>query len=109
MNVIKTSYDILEKVNADKIVLYNFKNHSPFYDFFIVASVNERSQQAAISYFNEALKGSIRHVEGKNQKSWTLIDMGDVVVHLFKDEDRSFYGFDQRFLEFKDNIDKYIK
>ncbi len=33
--------------------------------------------------------------EGQGQSDWVLIDAGDVVVHLFKDETRRFYDLER--------------
>ncbi len=33
--------------------------------------------------------------EGKGQSDWVLIDAGDVIVHLFKAEVRSFYDLEK--------------
>ena len=33
--------------------------------------------------------------EGRGQSDWVLIDAGDVIVHLFKDETRRFYDLEK--------------
>jgi ribosome-associated protein len=33
--------------------------------------------------------------EGSGQSDWVLIDAGDVIVHLFKDEVRRFYDLEK--------------
>ncbi|CDR31096.1 ribosome-associated protein [Acholeplasma oculi] len=101
MTTLEKAKAILEKINAKDIAVYEFKEKSPFYDYFIVGTVNERAGNAAISYFNSELQSEIKHVEGKKNTSWVLIDLGDVVVHLFSESDREFYGFDKRFMEIK--------
>ena len=35
-----------------------------------------------------------RHEEGRPEGGWLLIDLGDVVVHLFDEERRRFYDLD---------------
>jgi ribosome-associated protein len=92
---------ILEKVNAKDIAVFNFEDTNPFYDYFVVGTINDRQAGAAIGYFGEQLRHEIRHVEGKSGSGWVLIDLGDIVVHLFREEERKFYGFDKRFLEFR--------
>ncbi len=39
------------------------------------------------------LNGSI--AEGRGQSDWVLIDAGDVIVHLFRDETRRFYDLER--------------
>lgn len=101
MQLLEKSVEILEKVNAQDIAVFEFGEQSPFYDYFVVATVNERASAAAVGYFGKELRKELKHIEGKSNTGWTLIDLGDVVVHLFREEDRAFYGFDKRFMELK--------
>ena len=36
-----------------------------------------------------------RAVEGLDDSSWVLLDYGDLVVHVFLDETREFYGLER--------------
>jgi ribosome-associated protein len=36
-----------------------------------------------------------RGAEGRGQSDWVLIDAGDVIVHLFRDEARRFYDLER--------------
>jgi ribosome-associated protein len=92
--------DILEGLNVKELVVYDFEKSSPFYDYFIICTTNERQASAAINQLKKALEDDIRHVEGKDG-GWVLIDANDVIVHLFKPEERTYYGFDQRLLGIK--------
>jgi len=101
VDLLKGAMAVLEKVNAKEINVFDFKETSPFYDYFLVGTVNDRQGSAAVSYFGQTLKKHIKHIEGRDSSGWVLIDLGDVVVHLFKEAERTFYGFDQRFMEFR--------
>lgn len=96
----KPIIDILEKVNAKDIGVYDFEKTSPFYDYFIIATTNERQANAAISYFKKELGSSVKQVEGKGG-SWILIDCSDVIIHLFTEEARNYYQFETRLLNIK--------
>jgi ribosome-associated protein len=104
MDKIKLIIEQLDNVKATDISVFNFKGHSPFYDTFIVATTNDRQANAAINYIKKVLsKEDIKHVEGKGG-SWLLIDCYDIVIHLFKEEDRAFYNFDERLMEYKISV-----
>ena len=69
-------------------------------DVFVIASVsNERQASAVIDAVEEALRlgHSVKPTrrEGQGSTGWSLIDFGDVVVHVFTAEDRQFYALDR--------------
>ena len=91
----------LEDLKVKDLAVYDFEKSSPFYDYFVIATTNERQGNAAINYVKKALSDNeIKHVEGKGG-SWVLIDANDIIIHLFREEDRKFYGFDQRLIGVK--------
>ena len=104
---IKTIIDQLENVKAKDIKVFNLKSVSPYYDYFIVATANDRQSNAAINYIKKALGDKeIKHSEGKGG-SWLLMDCFDVIVHIFDEPSRQFYQFDQRLMEYTvDDISK---
>lgn len=60
------------------------------------------SSQRHIATMADHLLERLKHVglvglsaEGKGQSDWVLIDAGDVVVHLFKDDVRRFYDLEK--------------
>lgn len=92
--------EILEKVNAKDIDIYDFEKSSPFFDYFVVATTTERQANAAINYFKKELDVDAAKVEGKNS-GWTLLDLGSVIIHLFTKEEREYYQFENRLLGVK--------
>jgi ribosome-associated protein len=68
-------------------------------DHMVVASgTSQRHVAAMADHLLEKLKHQGHKslaVEGLAQADWVLIDIGDVIVHLFRPEVRSFYGLEK--------------
>ena len=93
---------ILSRLDDDKaqdVVFIDLKGKSPVADGLIVASGrSQRHVGAMADHLLRALKdaghGRCR-VEGMPNADWVLIDAGDVIVHLFRPEVRSFYNIEK--------------
>jgi len=93
---------ILGRLDDDKaqdVVFIDLKGKSPVADSLIVASGrSQRHVGAMADHLLRALKeagyGKCR-VEGLPSADWVLIDTGDVIVHLFRPEVRSFYNIEK--------------
>jgi len=93
---------ILARLDDDKaqdIVSIDLKGKSPVADTMIVASGRSHRHVGAIAdHLLRALKdagcGKAR-VEGLPNCDWVLIDAGDVIVHLFRPEVRTFYNIEK--------------
>jgi ribosome-associated protein len=89
----------LDDDKAQEIVLIDLKGKSPMADSMIVASGRSHRHVGALAdHVLRALKdngyGRAR-VEGLPHCDWVLIDAGDLVVHLFRPEVRSFYNIEK--------------
>ncbi len=91
----------MQEKKAKDIVLVDLREtDSAVADFFIICTGTSDTQVDAIAdsvekEVKDALKEYPLHVEGKTSKEWILIDYADVVVHIFKQEKREFYGLEQ--------------
>ena len=93
---------ILEQLDDDQaqeIVSIPLEGKSSIADHMIVASGRSTRQVAAMANkLAEKLKKSGEpspRIEGLPAADWVLIDAGDVVVHLFRPEVRSFYNLER--------------
>lgn len=91
---------ILEEIKAKDIKVYDFEKKSPFFDYVFVATTNGRQSNAVSGYLKKANILDTNRVEGKNT-GWTLIDLGDIIIHLFDEQERKNYNFDERLLGVK--------
>ena len=68
-------------------------------DFMIIASGRSTRQVASMAQkLQEKIKGQLgrqTRIEGLPTADWVLIDAGDVIVHLFRPEVRSFYNLER--------------
>ena len=91
--------DSLEDDKAEDIVAIDLRGKSSVTDIMIVASGRSaRHVNALADHLVRKLKdhgsGKAR-VEGMQTCDWVLIDAGDVIVHLFRPEVRSFYNLEK--------------
>lgn len=101
MDLLQKIIQTLEDIKVKDLKAFDFEKTSPFYDYFVIATVNERQGNAAISHLKKALEDDdLRHIEGKGG-TWVLIDCNSVVVHLFSQEEREYFGFDKRLIDIK--------
>lgn len=68
-------------------------------DYMVIASGRSTRQVASMAQkLSEKIKGELRRstrIEGLPTADWVLIDAGDVIVHLFRPEVRSFYNLER--------------
>lgn len=89
----------LDEDQAQDVVSIPLAGKSSLADFMVIASGRSTRQVAAMATkLAERLKkdgrGSPR-IEGLPAADWVLIDAGDVVVHLFRPEVRTFYNLER--------------
>jgi ribosome-associated protein len=89
----------LEDDKAEDILAIDIRGKSSFADMLIVASGRSARHVGALAdHVMRKLKESgVKdvNVEGVPHCDWVLVDAGDVVVHLFRPEVRSFYNIEK--------------
>nr|WP_276591643.1 ribosome silencing factor [Sphingomicrobium nitratireducens] len=89
----------LDDDQAVEVVTIPLAGKSTIADHMVIASGRSTRQVAAIAQkLAERVKketGRPVRVEGLPTADWVLIDIGDVVVHLFRPEVRSFYNLER--------------
>ena len=99
----QTLLDLTEKILADgkaqDLVVIDLQGKSGIADHMVIAT--GRSQRQVVSLAErllEALKQAGHGpaaAEGIPHGDWVLIDAGDVIVHLFRPEVRSYYNLEK--------------
>ena len=88
----------LEDGKAEDIVVIDLRGRSFLADHMVIASGNSSRQLAALAdNLSQKLKAAGQSVtaEGLSVGDWVLLDTGDLIVHLFRPEIRSFYNLEK--------------
>lgn len=96
-------FDAADDKRAEDIVVLNMKGISLLADYFVVASGGSDRQVQAIAraVIDQAQENDItvRSVEGFDAARWILIDLGDVVAHIFHRDERDYYNIERLWRE----------
>lgn len=92
--------EVLKSKKAKNIDIINIKEISILADYFIICSGTSTTHiktladelEFKINEFNDINPG---HKEGYSSARWILLDYGDIVVHIFHEEDRKFYNLER--------------
>ena len=91
--------DVLDEHSAQDITEIDIRGKSSISDYMIVASGRSNRHVGALSdYLIKSLKNIGKKnigIEGLKSCDWVLIDVGDVIVHLFRPEVRAFYNIEK--------------
>ncbi|MCL6445904.1 MAG: ribosome silencing factor [Alicyclobacillus sp.] len=84
---------------ATDILVLDIHELTPMADYFVICSANSGTQVEAVS---RAVKDKMaergvpcRGTEGLEDARWVLLDFGDLVVHVFRQEEREFYHLER--------------
>jgi len=91
--------DALQDKKGKEINIINIENISILADYFVICSGTSTTHLKALADSveekTEESGYTLLHKEGYNSFRWILLDFGEVVVHIFHDEDRKFYNLER--------------
>lgn len=92
--------DLASDKMASDIVLLDIRGVSLIADYFVICTAgSDRQTSAILKDLSEKLLEEFArkplHTEGKGDSGWVLLDYGDVIVHIFSPQQRSFYNLEQ--------------
>lgn len=95
----------LKEKKAKDIKLLDIHELSTIADYFIIATGTSTTQVQAMSdELEEKMEEAgykMHHKEGFRNGRWVLLDFGNIVVHLFLDEERKFYNLERLWVDAK--------
>lgn len=97
--LLNITYKAIDDKRGEDIVALNMQGISLLADYFIIAEgSSERQVQAIAREIKEKAEEAgynVRKLEGFDTARWILVDMGDVVAHIFHKDERTYYNLER--------------
>lgn len=105
LDIAKAASSALAEKKAKDLVVIDIREISTIADYFVIATGTNPNQMSAMEEQVEEELHRLglhpRQIEGNRSSSWILMDYQDVVIHLFSQEDRSFYELERIWMDGK--------
>lgn len=97
--LLMTVANAAEDKKAEDLIVLNMQGISIIADYFVICHGNSDMQVQAISreIKRQAEKNGIevKRMEGFEEAKWVLVDLGDIVVHVFHRDERDYYHLER--------------
>jgi ribosome-associated protein len=97
--ILQLAAEACDGKNAENLLALNMNEVSLVADYFLICHGNtERQVQAIARGVKETMDENDVHVnrmEGFEQARWILVDIGDVVCHIFHKDERHYYNLER--------------
>lgn len=85
---------VIDDKRGSQITIFDLRGLSPITDYFVIANgLSEHHTKTIAQSLSEHERPV--HIEGHEAGTWILLDYVDVIVHVFIEETRRFYGLER--------------
>lgn len=100
--VLKEIISLLKEKKCEEIVVMNLEEVNSYLSLFVIATVASHTQgRAAARELEKKMKpyklgaGNLEKKSIPTESGWTLLDLGEIVVHIMTAETRAYYDLDK--------------
>ncbi|MGM9922011.1 MAG: ribosome silencing factor [Bhargavaea sp.] len=97
--LLETVYNAADDKKAADMVVLNMQGVSLLADYFLICHGNSDRQVQSIAREikdkAEEAGFAVKRLEGFDSARWILVDLGDVVAHVFHKDERSYYNLER--------------
>jgi ribosome-associated protein len=97
--LLETVYNAADDKKAADMVVLNMQGVSLLADYFLICHGNSDRQVQSIAREikdkAEEAGFNVKRLEGFDSARWILVDLGDVVAHVFHKDERAYYNLER--------------
>ena len=97
--LLETAYKAVDDKKGQDIVVLNMEGVSLIADQFIICHANSSAKYKRLlrEVADKASENeyAVKRMEGLENGRWVLVDLGDVVVHVFHKDERGYYNLEK--------------
>lgn len=94
-----TTFKAADDKHAEDIIVLDMKGISLIADYFLICHGNSDKQVQTIAReIKEKAQENgfeVKRLEGYDEARWILVDLGDIVAHVFHRDERSYYNLER--------------
>lgn len=100
LELARAAVRVIEDKLGEDILLLDLQGISSFTDYFVIASAKGERQLKAIAnavldVANAKRRNVAHNLDAQSAGGWVLLDLGDVIVHLFSPEQRDYFNLEE--------------
>ena len=98
-DMLQIAADAARAKGGEDLLALNVSEPLPLVDIFLLVTGNSERNVAAIAdeVEDRMIEAGYKRVrrEGRSEARWVLLDFGDLIVHVFHEEERTYYGLER--------------
>ncbi|WP_295013749.1 ribosome silencing factor [uncultured Microbacterium sp.] len=98
-DMLQIAADAARSKGGEDLLALNVSEPLPLVDVFLLVTGNSERNVAAIAdeVEDRMIEAGFKRVrrEGRSEARWVLLDFGDLIVHVFHEEERTYYGLER--------------